>query len=292
MGHDHSHHHTSSNLQVAFLLNLGFTVVEIIGGILTNSVAILSDAVHDLGDSVSLGLAWYLDIKSGKQANKNFSFGYKRFSLLGALINSIVLIAGSVYIIREAILRLISPEVSNADGMILFALLGIAVNGYAAWRMSAGKTMNEKVISWHLLEDVLGWVAVLVVGVVLKFYDAPYLDPALSLFITAYILWNVTKRLRETLILFLQGVPQELDLSKVERDILSIDSVESLHQTHVWSLDGEEHVFTSHVRLHESSNMHSIHNVKKEVRECMRTHRFKHHTIQLEWGDEQCDLDS
>ncbi|HET8753741.1 MAG TPA: cation diffusion facilitator family transporter, partial [Salinimicrobium sp.] len=211
MGHDHNHA-SGKNLKLAFFLNVGFTIFEIIGGFYINSVAIISDAVHDLGDSLSLGTAWYLQKKSNQGSNAKFSFGYKRFSLLGALINSLVLIAGSVYVITEAIGRLLEPEHSDAQGMIFFAIFGIAVNGFAAYKLSGGKTMNEKVVSWHLLEDVLGWVAVLIVGIVLSFKDIHYLDPALSLFITAYILWNVLKRLKETLFIFLQGVPEDINL--------------------------------------------------------------------------------
>ncbi|MFV0269668.1 MAG: cation diffusion facilitator family transporter, partial [Draconibacterium sp.] len=156
--HHHEHNHSGKKLKVAFFLNLGFTVFEIFGGLYVNSVAILSDAIHDLGDSLSLGTAWYLDKKSKKGADSKFSFGYVRFSLLGALINSLVLIGGSVYVIYEAVGRILEPEHSDAGGMIVFALIGIAVNGYAAWKMSGGSSLNEKVVSWHLMEDVLGWV--------------------------------------------------------------------------------------------------------------------------------------
>lgn len=215
MGHHHDHKPVGKNLKLAFFLNVGFTIFEIIGGFYVNSVAIISDAVHDLGDSLSLGTAWYLQQKSSKGSNARFSFGYKRFSLLGALINSLVLIAGSIYIIIEAVGRIIEPEHSNAQGMIVFAIFGMAVNGFAAYKLSGGKTMNEKVVSWHLLEDVLGWAAVLVVGVILLFKDIHYLDPALSLLITLYILWNVIKRLKDTLFIFLQAVPENINLAEI-----------------------------------------------------------------------------
>ena len=216
MGHDHSHSNSGKNLKLAFFLNLGFTILEFIGGIYVNSVAIVSDAIHDLGDSLSLGTSWYLDKKSKEKSNSTFSFGYRRFSLLGVLINSLVLIGGSIYVIYEAVGRLFKPEHSDADGMIIFAIIGVTVNGFAAYKLSSGKTMNEKVVSWHLLEDVLGWVAVLVVAIILKFEDIHYLDPALSLLITMYILWNVVKRLKETLFIFLQGDPKEIDLDEIQ----------------------------------------------------------------------------
>jgi cobalt-zinc-cadmium efflux system protein len=292
MGHHHDHHHHagSQNLKVAFFLNLGFTVFEIIGGLYVNSVAIISDAIHDLGDSLSLGTAWYLDRKSRQGADKKFSFGYARFSLLGALINSLVLIAGSIYVINEAVGRILNPEHSNADGMIGFAVIGVAVNGYAAWKMSGGKSLNEKVVSWHLLEDVLGWVAVFIVGIILKFRDIHYLDPALSLLITAYILWGVLRRLKETLFVFLQGTPKDIDLVQIEKELQAIDNVQSLHHTHVWSLEGENHVFSTHLKLQKIDTFAQILAVKTKAKDLLRKYPFEHFTIETELDEENCTL--
>ena len=291
MAHEHAHHNTIKNLKTAFFLNLGFTIFEIIGGLYVNSVAIISDAVHDLGDSLSLGTSWYLEIKSkGKPSNK-FTFGYRRFSLLGALINSIVLLAGSVYVINEAIERIVNPEPSNADGMILFALTGIVVNGYAAWKMIGGKSLNEKVISWHLVEDVLGWTAILIVAIVLQFYDNDYLDPALSLLIAIFILYNVFKRLKETLVIFMQSTPKEIDLLTLEEKILNLDGVVSTHHTHLWSLDGEKHVFTCHVKLKEINTLQELLIIKKELKNVVQGYRFAHHTIEVELSEEECSMD-
>lgn len=289
--HGHVHNQSGKNLKIAFFLNFGFTILEIIGGFYVNSVAIISDAVHDLGDSLSLGTAWYLDKKSKQKSDKQFSFGYARFSLLGALINSIVLIAGSIYVIYKAIGRIIEPEHSDANGMIVFAIIGILVNGYAAWKMSGGKTLNEKVVSWHLLEDVLGWVAVLIVAIVLKFKDIEYLDPALSLLITAYILWGVIGRLKETLFIFLQGTPKEIDLNEIERQILELDNVQSLHHTHVWSIDGEQHVFTAHVKLKNIDSLSQIYTARERMQKVLEKYHFKHFTIQTELDDENCNLE-
>ena len=292
MGHNHSHSNQSgNNLKVAFFLNLGFTIFEIFGGFYVNSVAIISDAVHDLGDSISLGISWYLHNKSKEESNQKFSFGYKRFSLLGALINSLVLIGGSVYVIYEAINRLIEPELSDANGMIIFAIIGVAVNGYAAWKLSGAKTLNEKVVSWHLLEDVLGWVAVLIVAIVLKFYQSPYLDPALSLFITAYILYNIVKRLKETMSLFLQGVPEDTSIAKIESDLIKIQNVASIHHTHVWSQEGEHHVFSTHLKLKNIDSLNELLKVKNEVKQRLKPYHFDHCTVETELDKENCGLD-
>lgn len=290
----HHHHHTENqsgkNLRIAFFLNLGFTVIEIIGGLYVNSIAIISDAIHDLGDSLSIGTALYLDKKSKQKSDKHFSFGYSRFSLLGALINSIVLIAGSIYVINEAIGRIINPEYSNASGMILFAVFGILVNGYAAWKMSSGKSLNERVVSWHLVEDVLGWTAVLIVAVILKFINTPYLDPALSLIITTYILWGVVKRLKETLLIFLQGVPNDIDLIDIENRLVKIERVRSLHHTHIWSLEGENHVFTAHMKLEKIDSFDQIIEIKKSAKKILEEYNFEHYTIETELEDEDCHL--
>ena len=289
--HHHDHNQTGKNLKIAFFLNVAFTIFEIIGGLYVNSVSIISDAVHDLGDSLSLGTAWFLHNKSKQKADKNFSFGYARFSLLGALINSLVLILGSIYVIGEAVGRILHPEHSDAQGMMLIAIIGIAVNGYAAWKMSGGKSLNEKVVSWHLLEDVLGWVAVFVVAIVLQFKDIPYLDPALSLLITAYILWGVIKRLKETLFVFLQGVPADVDVVEIKMKLLVIENVKSLHHTHVWSLEGEHHVFTTHLKLEKISSFSQIVEAKKSAKEILKEYHFTHYTIETELEKESCDFE-
>ena len=290
MGHNHSHDHSGKNLKVAFFLNLAFTILEFIGGIYVNSIAIISDAVHDLGDSLSLGTSWYLDSKSKKEANSKYSYGYRRFSLLGALINSIVLIAGSVYVIYEAVGRILEPEHSDAQGMVIFALIGVLVNGYAAYKLSSGKSMNEKVVSWHLMEDVLGWVAVLIVAIVLYFKDIHYLDPALSLLITLYILYNVFKRLKETLFIFLQGVPSDINIDEIKNKILELDHVKSLHHTHIWSLEGERHVFTSHVILKNIEGFKQVIETKSQIKSLLDEYNFEHYTIETELDEESCRL--
>lgn len=288
--HHHHHHNSSGNLKVAFFLNLTFTIFELIGGVFVNSVSIISDAIHDLGDTLSLGTAWYLDNKSKKKSSNEYTYGYARFSLLAALINSVVLIGGSVYIIYEAVQRFIHPEMSDAKGMFLFAVIGIAVNGYAAWKVSHGKSLNERVVSWHLIEDVLGWVAILIASIVLFFYETPYLDPALSLLITLYILWNVLKRLKETLFLFLQGTPPDIDIIDIQNKILSIENVENMHHTHIWSLEGEHHVFTTHILLKNINSVSQINIVKDKISNTLKEYHFSHITLETELDPANCSL--
>ena len=205
--HNHSQNEgkASGNIRTAFFLNLSFTLVEIVGGILTNSIAIMSDALHDLGDSISLGLSWKLQNLSERKRDQKFSFGYRRFSLLGSLINGLVLIAGSILILSEAIPRLFNPETPHAKGMLALALLGIVVNGAAVFKLQKGKSLNERAVSWHLLEDVLGWFAVLVVSIVMMFKNMPILDPVLSIIITLWVLYNIAGNLKKTFFVFLQA---------------------------------------------------------------------------------------
>ena len=281
------HHHSTRNIRLVFFLNLGFAILEVIGGLFVNSVSILSDALHDLGDSISLGLSWYLDKKSKKRADKNFTFGYQRFSLLGALINSLVLIIGSIFMVQEAIGRLLLPESSNGLGMLYIAIAGVVINGYAAWKLSHGKSMNERVLSWHLIEDVLGWVAVLLASIVLVFKDIQWLDPALSLAITAYILWNVAKRLRETLVLFLQGTPLEFDLDELVASIKSFPEVRSVHNPHLWSLDGATHVFSAHIVITETMTTPAeIDGLRERIRDRLKSYRLTNITLEIEFGAE------
>ena len=287
----HEHHRgTEANLRTALFLNLAFTMLEIVGGLMTNSVAILSDAVHDLGDTLALGLAWQLDRVAQRGGDHQFSYGYRRFSLLGAIISTVVLIIGSIIILLEAIPRLFAPEQANAQGMFIFALVGVAVNGLAALRLRGEKTLNARAIAWHLIEDVLGWVAVLIVSIVLFFTDLYILDPLLSILITIYILYNVLKNLGQTLAVFLQAVPENVDVALIDERLNEIEHVCSAHHTHVWSLDGEHHVLTSHIVVDEDVSKEQVVCIRKAVLELVHELAFAHSTIEIEFGEDDCGV--
>lgn len=292
MGHHHNHDHSkdmpSNRLGWAFLLNFVFTIIEFIGGFLTNSTAILADAVHDLGDSLSLGLAWILNKLGKKQANQHFTYGYKRLNLAGAFINAVVLIAGSAWVLAEAIPRLWNPQMPVADGMIALAVVGITVNGFAAYKLSEGKTLNERVINWHLLEDVLGWVAVLIVGIVLLFVDWPILDPLLSIGFTLFILVNVLRNLWATLKLFIQATPDKETYRQVADTLLELPHVADLHHLHFWSLDGEEHVLTVHLVLSKNLDIEARSDLKQRIDDVLAPYALSHTTVELEDPDEAC----
>lgn len=287
--HDHNHSHDSSErIGWAFFLNFTFTILEFIGGWLTNSTAIMADAVHDLGDTLSIGSAWLLNKLSGKHANESFTYGYRRFSLLGALINGFVLVVGSIWVLSEAIPRLSNPEMPMVEGMLGFAVFGILVNGFAAYKLSKGKTLNERVLNWHLLEDVLGWVAVFIVSVVLMFVELPILDPLLSICFTLFILFNVVKNLVATVRLFLQAAPEHIQREKIEKKLLSIPKVGSVHHLHLWSLDGEHHVLTAHLVLKEEVVVEEIRQIKWSVSKLLGEYGLEHSTIEIELVEEEC----
>jgi cobalt-zinc-cadmium efflux system protein len=288
--HDHSgHHHETGNIKIAFFLNLAFTIIEIIGGFWTNSMAILSDALHDLGDSLSLGVSWYLQNYSKKGPDYKFSFGYSRFSLLGALINSIVLLGGSVLILSRAIPRIFNPEPVNAKGMIAFAVLGIFINGAAVLRLRKGKSLNEKVVTWHLLEDVLGWVVVLIGSIILNFKDLPIIDPLLSIGITIYILYNVVKNLKKVMNVFLQGVPEDISIEEIEKLVEEKTEALSVHHTHIWTIEGERNMLSTHVKIPDNYNSQDIINLKKNIRKLLKEKNIEHVTIEMEYETEECE---
>ncbi len=289
--HDHAHaapQRAAANIRTAFFLNLVFTLLEVGGGLYTNSLAILSDAVHDLGDTFGIGLSWYMARLAGKARTGAYSYGYGRFTLLAALANGLVLAAGSAAIIAHAIPRLLHPEPANAPGMFLFALLGVAVNGAAAMRMRGGQTMNERVVMWHLIEDVLGWAAVLVVSAVMLFADLPVLDPALAVIITLYILWNALKNLRRTAAIFLQSVPESVNLAELEERIRALDGVASLHDLHVWTMDGSYHVISLHVTTSGVCTPEEMAELKQRIRAITGDYAIEHTTVEVETTGAEC----
>lgn len=279
---------TTRHISLAFFLNLGFTIIEIIGGFLTNSIAIISDALHDLGDTISLAVAWYLQKVSNRGRDKNYTYGYKRFSLLGAIFISVMLLVGAVFIIRESVERLLSPDEVNARGMMYLAILGIIVNGIAVLRLRKGTTMNEKAVYLHMLEDVLGWMAVLIVSIIMIFVNVPILDPLLSIGITIWVLFNVYKNLKKTFRILLQEAPRDIDIDELEKDILNIEEITGVHDLHLWSLDGENNILTLHAVLPPKITDRGHYYLKNQIRQICDSYGIHHATIEFETEGEEC----
>lgn len=294
-GHHHPHAHPRgahdgavATIRAAFFLNLFFTCFEIGGGLYTNSLAILSNAVHDMGDTFGIGLSWYMARVAGRQRTGAYSYGYGRFSLLAALANGAVLAFGCIIILAHAVPRILHPEPSNVSGMLLFAVVGVLVNGAAALRLKEGKTMNERVVMWHLIEDVLGWLAVLVAGAAMLVKEMPVLDPLLAAVITLYVLWNALKNLRRTGILFLQGVPESVSLPALEERIGRLEGICGLHDLHVWSMDGSYHVISLHVMTQTPLTAAEIVELKSRIRAITRESGIEHATIEVETTGAEC----
>lgn len=291
MSHNHGHSHTHENvksIRTAFFLNFFFTLIEIAGGIFTNSLAILSDALHDLGDSFSLGLAWYLEKISEKKRTRQFTFGYKRFSLLGAFISATLLLAGSIIIIVNAVPRLLHPEPLRPLWMLIFAVLGICINGLAALRLRKGRKLNQRVVMLHLLEDILGWAAVLIGSIFILLFNTIIIDPVLSILISLFILWKTFRHFVKTAKIFLQSTPSHVEINKIEDEVACLKNVKQVHDIHVWSLDGFSHVATIHIVTEDNLSQPEILKIKQACREILKNHEIGHVTIEIEQESECC----
>ncbi|HEY4696018.1 MAG TPA: cation diffusion facilitator family transporter [Candidatus Hydromicrobium sp.] len=289
-GHHNSNQDSTSNIRIAFFLNLGFTIIEIIGGLWTNSLAIISDALHDLGDSFSLGLSWVLEKYSKKKKDEKYSYGYRRYSLLAALINGLILILGSIYVLSQAIPRIFNPEQLNAKGMLFFAIGGVVINGIAALRLRKGRSLNERIITLHLLDDILGWTAVLIISIIMIFKNIPILDPILSMLITIYILYKVVVNLKRTFSIFLQAVPVGISIKEIEDKLRKIDKVVNIHHTHIWSIDSLNNVLTTHIVVKDNTTTDEVTGIKREVKEIIGSLNLRHSTIEIEFESEFCKL--
>lgn len=296
-GHDHGggHRHgggphahgSGGNLGVAFALNFAFTLIEFAGGLWTNSIAILSDAVHDLGDSLSLGLAWHFDRVSRRGRTPRNTYGYRRYALLGGLITAIVLVLGISFVLWNAVVRLFDPQPVNAQGMLLLAVLGVAFNGAAALRVRKGSSLTERVVSWHLLEDTLGWVAVLVGAGVMSVWDLPIIDPLLSIGISIFVLWNVLRTLRQFFAIFLQRAPAGFEVEEFEARARQIPGVADARHTHSWSIDGQSHVLTTHLVMEAGADLAQVARAKAQARAMLDAQAFEHVTIEAELPGEE-----
>jgi len=274
---------SEKKILLAFLLNLFFSVFELVGGLWTGSIAILSDSLHDFGDALGIGISWGLEKRSERAPDKTYTFGYARDSLLGSVITTALLMAGSVFVLIQSVRRIVTPTPIQYDGMILLGVVGVLVNGAATFFTREGDSLNQKAVNLHLLEDVLGWVVVLVGAVVMRFTDFSVLDPILSLGVSAFISVSAFRNLAEVTDVFLEKIPREIDLDEVEAHLLSVDGVVGVHHLHIWSLDGQNHYATVHVV--SDSDPHEI---KEAVRNEMREHGIGHVTVELERINEEC----
>jgi cation diffusion facilitator family transporter len=245
---------SSRNMTIAFLLNLSFAIIEFIFGLLFHSSAVLADAIHDTGDALAIGLSTLFEKISTRKEDRNYTLGYKRYSLLGALLTSVILLVGSTLVIVENIPKLFAPEKVNYDGMLVLGIVAIVVNTAASRVVSHGHSHNESILSLHFLEDILGWLAVVGVSIILRFTNWYFLDPLLSLVIAGFILSKALPKFWENIQIFLDHVPSDVDLSQLYQEIAVLENVRAITQLNVWTTDGLEKYAMLHICL-ENPNL-------------------------------------
>lgn len=274
---------TEKNILIAFLLNMSFSIFEFFGGVLTNSVSIMSDAMHDLGDAISIGTSLLLEKKSKKKADNKYTYGYVRYSVLGGVITTVILMIGSIFVIYNAIQRLFNPVSINYSGMLIFAVIGVILNTLAALITKDGDSINQHAVNLHMLEDVLGWIIVLVGAIIMKFTDISIIDPIMSIGVAVFILINTLKNLKVVLDIFLEKTPKGIDLEHIKEHLCEIDGVDDIHHIHVWSIDGYNNYATMHIVTKAKDNK----KIKQEIREELKEHGIVHAILETE--DEICE---
>lgn len=287
----HNHIRKSGDyIGLAFGLNLVFALFELFGGLWINSMAVISDALHDFGDSMSLGFVWYFKRIARRQQDNRFTYGYQRYALLGAIVNMIVLIIGSLIVLSQALPRLLHTVKPNSTGMLVFAIIGILVNGLVVYRMRGQRSLAEQAVTWHMMEDVLGWIAVLIVSLVLKFTNWYFLDPLLSIIIMVFILYKVIGNFRKTMAVFLQSAPENINNDEINRQLSKLEKVKSAHHTHIWSLDGEHNVLTTHIVVEADTTRAEVQNIKNRIKTLTESYHCEHLTVEIEYEDEDCSM--
>ena len=275
---------TKRKIFIAFILNLLFSIFELIGGFLTGSIAITSDAVHDFGDATSIGLSYIFEKISNKKPNEKYTYGYVRFSVLGGLLTILILLISSIVVIYNAVLRIINPITINNNGMLIFALIGLIVNSVAVYFTHGGKSINQKAVNLHMLEDVFGWLAVLIGAIIIKFTNFYIIDPILSIVVALFIIVNSIKNLMQIIDIFLIKTPKNVNINKLIEQIKNVDNVIDVHHIHIWTLDGENNCATLHVVTKKIDL-----DIKEKVKHILKENNITHTTIEMENKLENCE---
>ena len=275
---------TEKNILIAFILNSIFSIFELTGGFFTGSVAIMSDSLHDLGDAISIGLSYFLEKKSKKQPDEKYTFGYLRYSVLGSVFTTLILLLGSLLVIINAVTKIIHPVAIKYNGMMIFAVFGVIVNLCAAIMTKEGDSLNQKAVNLHMLEDTLGWIIVLIGAVIMRFTNIAIIDPLMSIGVSVFIIINAIKNLKEALSLFLEKKPRGVNLEEIKKHVMKIQGVLDVHHVHLWSMDGNNNYATMHIVTNEFA-----HDIKEKIRQELKEHGICHVTLELETENEKCD---
>ena len=278
---------TEKNILIAFILNLVFSLFELLGGIFTGSIAILSDSLHDIGDALSIGISYFLEKKSKQPSDNKYTYGYIRYSVLGGIITTMILFVGSILVIYESIKRLIDPIEIHYNGMIIFAIFGVIVNSLASYFTKEGDSINQKAVNLHMLEDVLGWIVVLIGSILMKFTDIVYIDSILSILVALFIFINTFSNLKTIIDLFLEKTPDNIDIEELKKHLLSIKGVKDVHHIHIRSIDGYNNTSTLHAVVDKYDP-----EIKNNIKEELEEHGIGHSTIELELSSEKCHDDN
>ncbi len=277
---------TEKNILIAFILNLVFSIFEFIGGLFTRSFAILSDSIHDLGDALSIGISYFLEKKSKQKADYKYTYGYVRFSVMGSIITTLILIIGSLIVIYGAIKRIINPLPINYNGMIILAIIGVIINFTAALYTKDGNSLNQRAVNLHMLEDVLGWVVVLIGSILMKFTDISLIDAILSIGVALFILINACKNIKKIGDIFLEKTPDDISIKDLKKHLLSIKGILDVHHIHIRSIDGYNNFATLHIVVDKYDQ-----NIKKKVKDELQEFGIIHSTVELELKDEHCECE-
>lgn len=262
---DLEYHKSAKNISFAFFLNIIFMVIVTIGAIFTNSMAILADLLHGLSDTFALGFSWFFQRFSEKKEDEKFTYGYRRFSLLGAIITSTIIILGSIYVFFESIDRLFAPVTPHAEGMILVAIFAIILKTASVLKLRSSKTLNEQAVSIHLIGDLLGWIVLLGVGITLLFYNIPDLDVFLSIAITIWMVYNLAKTLFFSFKILLLRAPEKINQSKLKSEILSIEGIDDIVKFYLWSIDDQKNILTVKIHLTDDLKVSDTEKIKEAI---------------------------
>lgn len=270
---------SKTSIWLAFFLNLSYAIVEFIAGGIFGSSAVLADSVHDLGDAIAIGISALLETISNREEDRQYTLGYKRFSLLGAILTAVILMIGSVLVILENVTKIVHPQPVNEEGILWLGIIAVAINVLASLVVRKGKTKNESILSLHFLEDTLGWLAVILMAIILRYTDWYILDPLLSLVISIFILSKAIPRFWSALKIFLDAVPEGVETSDLEKDLEALPNVKSVNQLSIWSMDGLENNAIVHVCLEEVEHMEVC---KESIRDLLKTCGFQNITIEVD----------
>jgi cobalt-zinc-cadmium efflux system protein len=285
--HDHTSHNHShgvvKNLTVAFLLNASFTIIQLIGGIYTGSTMLISEAIHDLGDTISLGISVKFEKLANKKHDAKYTFGYQRFSILAAFINSITLVCFSLFIVIEAMPKIFDTTIININTVVWLAVLGIIFNGLAVLRTLKASKWNEKVVNLHLMEDFFGWVVVLITGVIINYTSWYILDPIVSIILALIIAYSSIKNVIKISKILLQSTPDTINNTVIMHKIYELSEIVEIHDLHFWTMDETKTLASLHIVTNDYQE-----SLRDKIDSIMQNYGVDHCVIQIELIGEEC----